>query len=175
MAPVVHTLSVAACTLLVAAAALPGAFAVAQTMPLAQSAPSGPLQLGDKPSSVTLAAPQGEPGLRERTLRSGEQLYLVLDRLRIEGDVETVYEVYFELPAGAAPARSDPHYVADFNFFDAQSGRRSASFNITELVASLQAKGALRDSPVVTIVPNGRPVGAAKPSIASIAIVARPR
>jgi hypothetical protein len=148
---------------------------VAQTMPIAESVQSGPLLLGDKPLSIKLAASQGTVGTRLRTLRAGEQIYLVFDKLRAEGAVDAVYEVYFDLPAGATPSRDNPHYVADFNFFDAGSGRRGASFNITDLVLGLQRRGALGDSPTVTIVPNGSPSAAARPSIGNIAISARAR
>jgi hypothetical protein len=149
--------------------------AMAQTTTIAESFHTGPLLLGDKPASVELAASQGAVGDLLRALRGDEQLYLVLGKLRAEGAVGAVYEVYFDLPAGVTPSRDDPHYVADFNFFDAESSRRGASFNITDLVARLQRKGALGESPTVTIVPNGSPSAAARPSVDSIAIVSRAR
>ena len=148
---------------------------MAQTMTLAETVQTGPLMLGDKPVSVKLAAAQGAVGARLRALRADEQVYLVLNQLRAEGAVEAVYEVYLDLPAGTAPSRDNPHYAGDVNFFDAQSGRRGASFNITDLVAGLQRNGALGDSPTVTIVPNGTASVAARPSVGSIAIVTRPR
>jgi len=168
MAPIFRSLCSTAHLVLVAALAL-AAPAMAQTMTIAESVQAGPLLLGDQATSVKLAASQGALGTR---LPAG-QIYLVLDKIRAEAAVQAVYEVYFDLPAGAAPSRGHPHYVGDFNFFDAESGRRGASFNITDLVAELQRRGALGDSPTVTIVPNGAPAAAARPSIGSIAIVAR--
>jgi hypothetical protein len=108
-------------------------------------------------------------------LRPGDQLYLVIEKLSAEAAVDAIYELYLDLPNGATPSRTDPHYVADLNFFDAESGRRGASFNITEMVATLQSKGALRDGATITLIPNGHPSAAARPSIGKIAIVAGTR
>jgi len=160
--------------LLLAAAAVLAGPAGAQTMPIAESRQAEPLRLGSAPVAVTLAAAQP---LRARLQapRAGEQFYLLLQQVRAEAAVDAVYEIYLDLPAATQPSRDSRHYVGDLNFFDAESGRRSASFNITALLAELQRSGALGDAPTVTLVPNGQPSAEARPSIGKIQIVAAAR
>jgi hypothetical protein len=164
MPAVLQMLHAVATALVLHAVAAPAA--AATTVTIAESRAGEPLMLGDTPVSIALAP------RRALDVRPGEQVYLLLERLHAEGAVEASFELYVGLPAGAAPQRDGPHYVADFNFFDAESGRRNLSFNITRLLAALAAAGGA-PAPIVTIVPNGHPAAAAQPSIGHVRIVSR--
>jgi hypothetical protein len=143
----------------------------AETITIAESPAGAALPLGETPVTVTLALlPQA--AARLRAAPQGEPVYLMVEGVHADAAVEATYEVYLGLPAGAAPRRDDPHYVGDFNFFDAEARPRNVSFNITRLFARLRAAGALTDTPTVTIVPNGRPAPAARAGIGRLAIVA---
>ncbi|HEY5377986.1 MAG TPA: hypothetical protein VIJ78_00420 [Pseudolabrys sp.] len=161
--------------LIVAAASMMSQAVAADSMTIAESR-EGAALIGDRPVSVTLAPTSPvSPGGLLRALPPDERLYLTIEKLHAEGPVEATYEVYLDLPAGAAPNRSSPNYVGDFNFFDAESGRRNVSFNITKLMMTLRSTAALSDSPKVTIVPNGQAAPDAQPNIGRVAIVAASR
>jgi hypothetical protein len=155
------------------------AIAAEASTPLAASDNSVPLSLGADTTRVTLAPPEValQAGLRERlrALAPADQIYLILQKLSITGATAIGYDVFFDLPAGIKPDTQSPYYVGNFNFFDAESGRRSAAFNITDLVHSLTSKGTLGERPTVTIVPTGQLEADAKPTIDKAVVVAVPQ
>lgn len=154
------------------------AIAAEASTPLATSDNSAPLALHGDTTRVTLAPElKGENALADRlhTLAPQEQVYLVLEKLSISGATAIGYDVYFDLPEGAKPDAQSPNYVGNFNFFDAESGRRNAAFNITDLVRGLSRDGALGAAPTVTIVPTGQLEADAKPTIAKAVVIAVPQ
>ena len=161
------------------------AMAAAQEKVLATSAATtGEITLTDKPVRVVLAQKETSAPLGSllRNLPAGHRLYLVLKGLSATQPPGVVYHLYLELPPGATPAENDPRYVGTFNFFnfvplpDADRSARDAStpaysFDVTDIVRTLQARGLLGDSISVTIVPGGRPANGAKAVIGEIALV----
>lgn len=155
------------------------AVAAEASTPLASSGNSEPLALRAEPTRVTLApAPETKEkgALRERlrALAPADRIYLILQKLSVAGPTAIGYDVFFDLPAGAKPDTNSPHYVGNFNFFDAESGHRNAVFNITDLVRSLSSKGTLGEQPTVTLVPTGQLKANAKPTIDKAVVVAVP-
>jgi hypothetical protein len=139
-----------------------------QSVPLAESNTSEPVSLGNSP--VTVALKPASQSLNGREESRG-QIYLILQSLRVTEPTDIGYELYFDLPPGVKAESNGPHYVSDFTFFDAESGRLSAAFNITELVAALRSSGRLSHQPTVTIVPKAR-VASAAPTIGKIILTA---
>ncbi len=145
---------------------------------LAESSVTTALTLGASPVSVTLKPPAAATaGLNKRLLALGgtDQVYLLLQGLQANAPVDASYDVYLNLPVGHAPARGDSYYIGNFNFFDSESGRRSAVFNVTDRLRSLAGADALGEQPTVTIVPSGHPDAAATPTIARVLLVTAPR
>jgi tyrosinase len=145
---------------------------------LATSA-SKPVALGAGPVAVTLASVTGNPAslsARVAAVRSDRKVYLVVRGLGTNEQPEVIYQIYLALPPGTAPNPAGPHYVGSLNFFSApKSGTpkdpRFYSFDVTDLLKSLQSDKSLGDVPTVTIVPADRPRNDAKPMIGEIALV----
>ncbi len=181
--------------LVAAAPAEPGlATAAAATAPPATVAKSqaGPIALGAAPVQVNVqaaATPTTAPGAapaaaplaaRLSALPENRRLYLVLNNIKAEAPPEILYRVYLDLPEGNAP--SDPinsNYVGSFNFFDAiphgedhsQHSSKPVSFDITDVVSDLAARGVLKTDHTVTIVPSNEPAANAKPVVGDISFV----
>jgi hypothetical protein len=148
---------------------------------LATSA-SKPVALGAGPVAVTLAPVAGSAAslsARTATVRQGRKVYLVVRGLGTNEQPEVTYQVYLALPEGAAPNPDGPHYVGSLNFFNAISygkakgGRdpRFFSFDVTNLLKTLQSRKSMGDLATVTIVPTATPRASAKPVIGEIALV----
>ncbi|HEV7877167.1 hypothetical protein [Bradyrhizobium sp.] len=148
---------------------------------LATSA-SKPVALGAGPVAVTLAPVAGSAAslsARVATARQGRKVYLVAKGLGTNEQPEAVYQVYLALPEGVAPNPDGPHYVGSLNFFNAaryseeKAGRdpRFFSFDVTNLLKTLQSGRSSGDLATVTIVPMSAPRASAKPVIGEIALV----
>jgi tyrosinase len=148
---------------------------------LATSA-SKPVALGAGPVTVTLAPVAGNAAslsARAATVRQGRKVYLVVKGLGTNEQPEVTYQVYLALPEGIAPNPDGPHYVGSLNFFnamnygEAKGGRdpRFFSFDVTNLLQTLQSSRSLGDVATVTIVPTSAPRASAKPMIGEIALV----
>src|ERR1700737_3826382 len=148
---------------------------------LATSA-SKPVALGAGPVTVTLApAPGNVASLSARlaSVRQDRKVYLVLRGLSTNEQPGVVYQIYLGLPQGVAPKPDGPYYVGSLNFFNAMSGgteparpdQRFYSFDVTDLLKTLQSRKSLGDAVAVTIVPAGKPSAGAKPMIGEIALV----
>ena len=138
-----------------------------------------PVALGAGPVTVTLAPPSGKAlSARVASVAPDRKVYLVAKGLGTDVPPETIYQLYLGLPPGTAPGPDSPHYVGALNFFNvvgrgAGSDPRFLSFDVTSLLKSLHARGALTGNATVTIVPAGQPRAGAKPVIGAISLVAQ--
>lgn len=141
-----------------------------------------PVVLGAGPVAVTLAPVAGDAAslsARVATVRQDRKVYLVVKGLGTNEPPNVLYQVYLALPPGAAPKPDGPHYAGSLNFFNAVSygeakgGRdpRFFSFDVTNLLKTLQSSKSLGDVATVTIVPAAEPRASAKPVIGEIALV----
>lgn len=148
---------------------------------LATSA-SKPVALGAGPVEVTLAPASGNVAslsARVATVRQGRKVYLVVKGLGTNEPPDVIYQIYLALPQGVTPKPDGPHYVGSLNFFNATSGGagparpdpRFYSFDVTDLLKTLQSGKSLGDAATVMIVPADKPRASAKPVIAEIALV----
>jgi tyrosinase len=134
-----------------------------------------------EPVEATLE-PEGKAphhGLTEqvKALRSGMKLHLVLLGLGTDAQPGVLYGVYLDLPPHATPEQKRMHSVGVLNFFNFigheseeaknSADRRAVSLDVTEVAKRLQREGKLRDKPVITIAPIGKPK-AAKPIVSEI-------
>lgn len=145
---------------------------------------SGKLELSDRAAHVELRPGPGPeavvPKMSERhaQLKGGERIYLVLRNLETNAPAGVLYHVYLDLPDNTAPKAGNSYKAGVINFFHASGhgGHDAAdglfySFDVTDLVGQLKAKGQLRDVPKVTIAPLGRPASEATPVVGEISLV----
>ena len=138
-------------------------------------AKAGPVVLGAGPAEATLVS-DGATSLTARlaAVAPARRLYLVLRGLRAEEPPETVYEIHLGLPRGTTPAAGGFHFIGTLNFFNSAKEAdltRFHSYDVTDLVAALQARKAIDDKLSVTIVPSRNPNTRVHPSIGEIALV----
>lgn len=147
----------------------------------ARTKPGTQVTLKAEPVEATLE-PEGEAGkgLTEhvKALRSGGKLHLVLLGLGTDAQPGVLYGVYLDLPPMATPEQKRTHSVGAINFFnfigheseEAKSSpdRRAVSLDVTDVAKRLQREGKLRDKPVITIAPIGKPKAEAKPIVSEI-------
>jgi tyrosinase len=153
---------------------------------LAEMPVAGSIVLGTGPVRVSLrttaAAPVPQVGpplaIQLKALTDNRRLYLVLKNLSAETTPEAIYRVYLDLPEGVPDDPLNSHYAGAFNFFDAAGHDEHAahaskpySFDITIVIANLQARGVLKPEHSVTIVPSGQPSADAKAVVGEISIV----
>lgn len=134
------------------------------------------LTLGATPSRVTLNLPapplSGPRALRLDAPQANRNLYLLLTGIMLHADPgDVVYDVYVDLPEGAAPGPNSPNYVGTLNFFHVMAGHgdmpagdtlnphTTAAFNVTDVVRRLQSGNTLAQQASVTLIPNGKPEG----------------
>jgi hypothetical protein len=134
----------------------------------------GPIPLGAERTRILLTP---APAARDlRSLVTDHTLYLIVDGLTAEAAPRTLYNLYLDLPDGAAAqGTADPHFVGALSFFGVAGGgtARSLAFNVTALIRDLQTRGVLGDTISVTIVPSTIPAAGAKPALAEIRLIAR--
>jgi tyrosinase len=171
------------------AAALAAAASVQETT---RAVANGPLQLSPGGSRITmqpppaLALPNANGVEAAAALKPlfqvapGQQLYLVLGNIQIPNKIATGVNIYLDLPEGQkGQGPSDVHYVDTLNFFGIHvrepNGSHAAdhqrTFNVTEVVKALQAKGLLTPTPTVTAEPAGE-LGGGVPVIGRVSLVA---
>jgi tyrosinase len=151
---------------------------------------NGPLQLSAGGSRITLQAPPAmalptanlEAAAVKKTmfqLATGQQLYLILGDIAIPNQISTGVHIYLDLPQGQkGSGPTDPHYVDTLGFFginvrgpDSSHADHQRTFNVTELVKSLDAKGLLTPTPTVTAEPSGE-LGGGIPTIGRVVLIA---
>jgi hypothetical protein len=151
---------------------------------LASSA-SKPVALGTGPVTVPLVRPASAPQVlssRVASVGRDRKVYLVVKGFGAETPPGTTYQIYLGLPRDVAPSPDEIYYVGTLNFFNALKGnasemarsdQRFLSFDVTDLLKTLQSRHSLGDDTTVTIVPAGQPSSAAKPMVGDIALVAQ--
>jgi hypothetical protein len=140
-----------------------------------------PVVLGSAPTVVRLE-PRAVPS-------GGRRLHLLVRGLFAEEQPGVPYAAYLDLPDGAPPVGSDPHYAGEVHFFNARPrGAANApdaesplnadeskiffSFDVTEALRTTAGRQGLdRSMRVVTLVPEGTPLSSAKPTISRIQLV----
>jgi tyrosinase len=109
------------------------------------------------------------------------RIHLVISQLQTAIQPGVLYSVYLALPEGQSGAEAEPHIVGSLNFFHAgnhgehaeHGGEdRALSYDVTDLVHSLENTGRIGANPSVTIVPSGKPEEDATPVIGHIALIA---
>lgn len=157
----------------------PMGVAVAAEPETLATSPGASVALGTGPVTVTLAPPSGKAlSARVASVAPDRKVYLVAKGLGTAAPPETIYQLYLGLPPGTAPDPDSPHYVGALNFFNvvgrgAGSDPRFLSFDVTSLLKSLHARGALTGNATVTIVPAGKPRAGAKPVVGAISLIAQ--
>lgn len=131
------------------------------------------VELGAGPTRVALGG--GDVAARLAALGS-RRVHLVIRGLRAANPPGVLYYAFLGLPAGAVPADEDPRHVGILNFYAAQTGpvdpdRIFYSFDATDAVRTLRARGELRDSVTVTFYPVGNLEPGAKPVISRVELV----
>jgi hypothetical protein len=144
---------------------------------------SKPVALGVGRVTVTLVPPASAQSqtlsARVATVRADRKVYLMVRGLGTDEPPETIYQLYLGLPPDVAPNPDDIYYVGSLNFFNtvnhdaavAGPDPRFLSFDVTELLKTLQSRKSLGDDATVTIVPAGKPRAGAKAVIGEIALV----
>ena len=147
----------------------------------------GPVSVGSGSTRVTLepvaesTIKQTTLGARIGTLARGRHIYLVVRDLQVVGQPGVLFRLYLDLPSGAKPIRTDPHYVGALNFYNAaEAGRFDTpneknpmfvSYDITRVLRNLRAQKLLTDQTTLTIIPSGTPAIHSDPRIGRIEIV----
>src|SRR6266545_2133790 len=162
--------------LVVATTAMLGA--VAEPLTVAVMPAADAVALGAAPVRVNLRPTTAALSTRLESLSENRRLYLILRNLSAATTPEAIYRVYLDLPEGVPDDPLNSHYAGSFNFFDAAGHEEHAahaskpySYDITTVVANLQARGVLKPEHTVTIVPSGQPSAEAKPVVGEISIV----
>jgi hypothetical protein len=140
------------------------------------------IELKSEPIEATLE-PEDPSGVNElvKALKPGRKLHLVLLGLGTQAPPGVLYGVYLDLPPRATQEQKRLHSVGAINFFNfigheseeakKSSGRRQVSFDVTTVAKKLQLEGKLRDKPVITIAPIGKPKREAKPIVSEIHLI----
>jgi hypothetical protein len=156
----------------------PGGLVRAKTKPETQ------VELKSEPVEATLE-PEGEArkGVTElvKALKPSGKLHLVLLGLGTETPPGVLYGVYLDLPPKATLDQKRSHSVGTINFFNfigyenkeakKSPHRRGISLDVTDVARRLQLEGKLRDNPVITIAPIGKPKPEAKPIVSEIHLI----
>jgi hypothetical protein len=134
---------------------------------------TAPVELGAAPVAVQLVTPAPGETLSARAAAAGRRIYLVFKGLATDEPPDTVYQIYFGLPPGTAPAPDGQYYVGSLNFFNAAkrgsavSDPRFFSFDVTSRLRALHAD----QRAIVTLVPASSPRSGARAAVGEIAIV----
>ena len=148
--------------------AAPVVIAAAMPMTVAETAPAASTTvLGEDPLRVELEpAPSAASALEAlREPGAAERVQLIIEDIKSDQPIGAYYQVYLNLPEGAAPDPKGIHYVGNFSFF----GRTPATgrcgpgacgqvFDITELVKRQTEQGVWQDEPSLTFVLAGLPL-----------------
>jgi tyrosinase len=177
--------------------ARPMLVAAAQTQKSHATVKATPVALGTEPVKVTLEPLPGPTGevaapmtAHVARLHAGKHLFLMVKDLKAAAQPGVLYHLYLELPDGASKEKREAHYVGGLNFFNAvghampghggaakkaaakkKGTERFYRFDITDLAKKLHAQGLLKEKPILTIAPAGKPAAAAKPVVGEITVI----
>ncbi len=138
-----------------------------------------PVALGARAVRAVLQPVGGSQGkafsAHATAITTARRVYLVIRGKQTNVAPGVPYNVYLSPPNNVSTQAPSPHLVGRVNFFDvshqASSPNAFTSFDITEVMRDLIAKGLLGDSPTITVVPIGTPDPTAKPVLGEISIV----
>jgi tyrosinase len=174
---------------------VPGAVPAAKTAKAVRESVAGVgsqerVKLGATATRVTLApAPQvGSVAERVARVPGGKRIYLVASDLGAKAQPGVLYSLYLDLPDKPTAQQREDHLVGTINFFgfahgDGHGGAKPhdlpkgearlkfVSFDVTGKARALGKNRVLKDSPVLTIIPEGQPAEAAQPVIGKIELV----
>lgn len=157
-----------------------------EAIPPLMIAGPGPVELGAAPVRIPLTvqqtgAAQSKSLLQHfEALTPQEEIFLVLRKLQAEVQPGVLYNIYLNLPEGAAPEKQPELLLGAVNFFESMPHADHAegptprfySFELSQVLSKLKAAGHPQSGETtVTIVPAGKPGGEAKPIIGQITVV----
>jgi hypothetical protein len=99
-----------------------------------------------------------------------------------------LYRAYLDLPENANAQQRADHYIGTINFFNfvhhgdghaapathnapAHAKERFISFDVTSKIRALNSSRVLKEKPVITIIPVGKPAENANPVVGKIELV----
>jgi tyrosinase len=119
-------------------------------------------------------------GAQINTLPAGQRLFLRLKNLRANIQPGVLYHVYLNLPSDARPEDAAGHRAGFLSFFnftqmehrnEADIPQRYVTFEVTEVMKSLESRGFLKEGPSLTIAPSRQPSSDAKPLVGQMDLV----
>jgi hypothetical protein len=141
----------------------------------ARTRPGAKVELRSEPVEAVLEPDADDPrGVTEhvKALKPGGRLHLVLHGLGTDTPPGVLYGVYLDLPPMATPEQKRSHAVGAINFFNFVGREGEAvSLDVTGVARRLHAEGKLRDRPVITIAPVGKPAAEARPVVSEIRLI----
>lgn len=151
-----------------------------------------PVSLGRTPTRTTLelaslAGPAASASAttlskRVKAVPASRSVFLVVRGLQAEVQPGVLYDIYVNLPEGAAPESASDRRVGTLSFFDTGHASHDAegagaeakflSFDVTATLQRLAAKKAIDETNLqLTFVPLGEPEGDSKPVVGEISII----
>ena len=142
---------------------------------IASTAPAGGVVLNTGLTRLILSGRMPVADMLD-ALPPGRGLFLVLSDLHAKTAPGVIYDLYLDLPPGAAPHAGWPGYVASLNFFGAPQGPRAdrprrVSYDVTNALERLRGRRVLSRDLTLTIVPEQPPDPEAQPAIGRIDLV----
>jgi hypothetical protein len=136
----------------------------------------GPVALTAEPTRIVLRPVDAVDIAAALAQTPGRRFSLVLSGIAADQPPATGYLVFLNVPPGATPGPQDLGLAGPLSFFGvppASGGSgRTVSFEISDVLARLQAAGRLDDGLTITIAPAGKPKSESRPTIARIALFA---
>jgi len=116
-----------------------------------------------------------------------KRIYVVFRQIKADKQPGVLYRAYLDLPEKPNAQQLADHYVGTINFFNfvphrtghaapaphaaARGKERFLSFDITSKIRALHFSRVLREKPVITIIPAGKPAENANPVIGKVELV----
>jgi tyrosinase len=161
-------------------------------VPIAATPPQ-PLSLSATAARAALEPAPSQPSLPRAiaahiSARVPKHVYVVLRQLKADAQPGVLYRAYLDLPDNPTPQQLADHYVGTINFFNfvqhgdahaaaaaprapGRSKERFVSFEVTSKIRALNSNRAIREKPVITIIPVGKPAENAHPVIGKVELV----
>jgi hypothetical protein len=107
-------------------------------------------------------------------LRNDRRLYLVIKEVNAKQPPETLYHVYLNLQRDKKIGSEENQSVGSFNFYASYGAPRPDfffSYDVTETLRKLQARGLLSEPLMVTLIPANEPASDSRATIGQIQLV----